>query len=257
MTVPLYDAFSQDYDRFVDWEARLRFELPFFREVFRQHEVQTVLDAACGTGQHAIAFAREGLTVAAADLSGAMVARARANAEAAGVSLRVRQAGFGGLAEAFDAVRYDAVTCLGNSLPHLTTPEALDVGLADMAAVLNPGGVLIIQNRNMDRVLDRGERFMPPQAHRGEEAEWLFFRFYDFDGPQLNFNVLRLHRPLSGPWQIEYEQTPLRAWRRAELDQALQEVGLSVLGAYGSYRGERFDPQESGDLILVAVKPDA
>ena len=256
MTVSLYDAFSQDYDRVVDWEGRLRFEMPFLREVFRQHEVRTVLDVAGGTGQHAIAFAREGLTVATADLSGAMAARARANAAQAGVALRVEQAGFGQLAEAL-ADTFDAVTCLGNSLPHLTTPEALAEGLADMAAVLNPGGVLILQNRNMDRVLARGERFMPPQAHDAGAEEWLFFRFYDMDGPQLDFHVLRLHRLADGAWQIEHEQTPLRAWRRAELEAALQDAGLAPLGAYGSYRGEPFDPEESGDLVLVANKPQA
>ncbi|MBC7234596.1 MAG: class I SAM-dependent methyltransferase [Chloroflexi bacterium] len=254
MKVPLYDAFSQDYDRFVDWAGRLEFEMPFFRALFRQHGVRRMLDVACGTGQHAIAFAREGLTVAAADLSQAMVERARANVAAAGVEVTVRRAGFGQLAETFRHP-FDAITCLGNSLPHLTSEAELVSGLGDMAALLVPGGVLVIQNRNMDRVLMRGERFMPPQVHREGDEEWIFFRFYDMDGAQLDFNVLRLHRPPKGTWQIEYEQTSLRAWQSSELIQALRNVGLEILGQYGSYRGEPFDRAESGDWIGVARRP--
>ena len=33
--VPLYDAFARDYDHFVDWSARLAFEMPFFRALLR------------------------------------------------------------------------------------------------------------------------------------------------------------------------------------------------------------------------------
>ncbi len=47
--VSFYDAMSEDYDRFMDWEARLVFELPFLRALFDQHDVTGVLDVACGT----------------------------------------------------------------------------------------------------------------------------------------------------------------------------------------------------------------
>lgn len=33
--VPLYDDLGADYDRFVDWESRLRFELPAIERLLK------------------------------------------------------------------------------------------------------------------------------------------------------------------------------------------------------------------------------
>jgi len=251
--VPLYDAFGEDYDRFVDWQARLAFEMPFFRSLFQRRGVQRVLDVACGTGHHAIAFAQEGYRAEGADLSEAMIARARANAAAKSLSVPFHQLGFGELSAALEGP-YDALTCLGNSLPHLLSEEELAQALADMAALLRPGGVLVIQNRNFDRVLAQKERFIPPQVHRAGEEEWIFFRFYDFAGVRLRFNVLWLYRRGNAPWQTRLEATWLRAWQRRELANFLQEAGLRPMAFYGSYREEPFAPQKSGDLIIVAER---
>lgn len=252
--VPLYDAFAADYDRFVDWPARLAFEMPFFRDLLGQRGARSVLDVAGGTGQHAIALTAEGYDVTTADISAGMVAAARENAVRAGVRLRVVQAGFGELAAKVGG-RYDAVLCLGNSLPHALTPEALDEALADMAALVAPGGVVVVQNRNFDRVLARRERFMPAQEGRAGEAEWLFFRFYDYDEPLLRFNVVRLRRTGEEPWAARVDATLLRPWRHDDIAASMGRAGLIRLRLLGSYGGEPFDAAESGDLVVVAEAP--
>ena len=249
--VPLYDAFAEDYDRFVDWPARLAFEMPFFRDLLGRRGVRRVLDVAGGTGRHAIALAAEGYDVTMADLSEGMVAEARDNAAQAGVGLRVVQAGFGELTAKVGG-SYDAILCLGNSLPHALTSAALDDALADMAAVLAPGGLVVVQNRNLDRVLARRERFMPPQEGRAGDAEWLFFRFYDYGDPLLRFNVVRLHRSGDAPWSARVDATLLHPWRHDEIAASLGRAGLTRTRVLGSYRGETFDAAASGDLILVA-----
>src|SRR5512137_1743436 len=97
-SVPLYDALAVDYDRFVNWPARLAHELPFLERLFRFHGVRRVLDTACGTGQHAIALARLGYQAAGTDLSAPMVESARQNAATAGVQVHFYVAEFGRLA---------------------------------------------------------------------------------------------------------------------------------------------------------------
>ena len=249
-----YNHLSEDYDRFVNWPARLAFELPFFRALFAEYGVHKALDVACGTGHHAIALAREGYALTATDISPAMVAQAQANAQAAGAEVRFYNLGFGELARGLDNT-FGAALCLGNSLPHVLTEDALQAALRDFAAVLRPEGILVIQNRNFDRVMQRRERFMSPEAHQRDDREWIFVRFYDFLSENaLQFNMVRLQRGEDGIWVPQVDQTRLRPWRYAEWEQQLQAAGLVMLAAYGSYNREPFDAEESGDLILVAKR---
>ena len=249
--VPLYDALAADYDHFVNWEGRLAHELPFFVRLFQEHGVQRVLDAACGTGHHAIALARHGYAVVGADLSQAMVERARANAATAGVDMAFSVAGLGELVTLGET--FDAVLCLGNSLPHLLTAAAVADALADFSAVLQPGGLLVIQNRNFDRVWAERERFMPPQSHRAGDGERLFLRFYDFHEETVTFHMIRLHRTAES-WTQNVESTELRPIFRDDLAAALEAAGFCAAELYGSYSGSAFDPAQSGDLIAVARK---
>jgi glycine/sarcosine N-methyltransferase len=247
--IPLYDALAADYDRFVNWEGRLAYELPFLEHLFEGWGVRRVLDAACGTGHHAIALAQCGYQVVGADLSAAMVERARENAQAAGVDVAFYVAALGEIEDLGGT--FDAVLCLGNSLPHLLTAPAVAETLADFAAVLRPGGLLVIQNRNFDRVWAERERFMPPQWHQEPGGEWLFIRFYDFHQETVTFHMIRLRRTEEG-WRQEVDSTELQPILGEELAGALSGAGFDGVAFYGGYDGSAFDAARSSDLIAVA-----
>jgi glycine/sarcosine N-methyltransferase len=249
----MYDAFSTDYDRFVNWPSRLAAELPFIESQLRAAGARRVLDAACGTGQHAVALAKRGYTAAGADLSAGMVERARANAAAAGVSVQFATVGFGQLAPEFEGQRFDAVLCLGNSLPHMLSSAELAQALRDFAACLRPGGLLLVQNRNFEAVLARRERWMEPQAAREGEAEWLFLRFYDFDADGLlTFNVTTLRREGAGPWAQAVTSTRLRPLLAEELTSALIAAGFEGIVCLGHMSGELYQVATSANLVLTA-----
>ena len=254
--VPLYDPFSADYDRFVNWKERLAYELPFVEKQLTASGARRILDTACGTGMHAIALAQRGYDVTGADLSVGMIERARDNAAAVGSEARFVVAGFGELTERVGD-GFDALLCLGNSLPHVLTADALRETLTDFAAGLRPGGLLFIQNRNFDAVMTSRARWMPPQAHREGSREWLFIRFYDFnpDGT-LAFNILTLRRDEVGEWTQQIEATTLRPLLHAELLDAVAAAGFSDAACYGDMQGAPFDPENSGNLIAVAKKFD-
>ncbi len=258
-----YDSFSTDYDRFVNWPSRLSFELPFIEKQLeaRRSEVNRplrVLDSACGTGMHALALAQRGYTAAGADLSAGMIARAQANAAAAGLAVPFRAAGFGELARTFQGELYwpfDAVLCLGNSLPHLLSAEALAQALVDFKACLRPGGLLVVQNRNFDAVLAQAERWMEPQGYQEGGAEWVFLRFYDFEPDGLiAFNILTLRREAGGAWRQSVTTTRLRPLLRDELVAALQASGFGNVQVFGGLNGAPFDPASSGNLVIITQK---
>ncbi|MFW5418049.1 methyltransferase domain-containing protein [Nocardiopsis sp. CNT-189] len=97
---------------------------------------ERVLDAGCGTGEHAARLREAGAEVVGVDASPEMIDRARARFP--GLDLRVadlRSLGSGGLG-GFDAV-------LSNAVLHWI-PEA-DRAAASLAAVLRPGGRLVAE----------------------------------------------------------------------------------------------------------------
>jgi SAM-dependent methyltransferase len=253
----MYNTFSDDYDRFVNWESRLAFELPFIEKTIAQvqkgDEKPEVLDAACGTGMHAIALARRGYSAYGADLYPNMIERSRQNARDASVNVRFEVAGFGGLAKIFGNSSMDALVCLGNSLPHVEDEAALQATLDDFARVLRPGGVLLLQNRNFDKVMAQKSRWMEPQAHREGEREWAFFRFYDFepDG-HIQFHIVTLYREGRNNWQQTLRDTMLWPLLQTDLSQALITAGFSNLQFFGSMDGSPFLPEQSENLIVVA-----
>jgi glycine/sarcosine N-methyltransferase len=257
----IYDSFSNDYDRFVNWPGRLALELPFLEEQLKAAGGRVglpirVLDAAAGTGMHVIALVQRGYLAAGADLSAGMVERARQNARQAGVEARFAAAGFGDMAEAFwDDLPYDAVLCLGNSLPHLLTPESLAAALSDFAACLGPGGLLVIQNRNFDAVLSERQRWMEPQSNQEGKKEWIFLRFYDFrqDG-LIDFNILTLYREAGGGWRQRVSTTQLYPQRKVELVEALQKAGFHQIRGYGGMNRLPFIANQSGNLVVTARK---
>ena len=254
----MYNLLASHYDHFVNWPARLAAELPFIEQFL--HRVPHadgspahVLDSASGTAMHAIALAQRGYKAAAADLSPEMVARARQNAAAAGVALRVEAAGFGEQAAAFGDGAFDAVICLGNSLPHVPDEAALAAALADFAACLRPGGLLLLQSRNFDAVLSHHQRWMEPQSHQEGDAESLFIRFYDFDPDgRVTFNMLTLQRQGDAPWSQQVTATRLLPLTQALLTAALEKLGYAQIQVYGSLAGGPFDAETSPNLVIAA-----
>lgn len=248
--VPLFDDFSAYYDLFVNWERRLANELPFLREVLSRASARRVLDAACGTGMHAVALAREGYEVVCAEPSEGMLHRVAENAKKCGVEVGQVKAGFGELRKRAPGP-FDAVLCLGNSLPHALTHKDLVDALADFRAVLHQGGIVIIQNRNYDKVLRERIRFMPLETAGTPGRELLFLRFVDFGDELLTFNMVTLIRE-DGRWRYEVGSTKHRPITVAEEESALRSAGLATWDLYGGYQFSAFDPAQSGDLIVVA-----
>jgi SAM-dependent methyltransferase len=228
-------------------------EIPFMENQLKEAGARRVLDAACGTGMHAIALAQRGYEVAGADLSTGMIEHARTNAEASGSCVQFQEAGFGELKPAFGGKVFDAVFCLGNSLPHLLTLGQLSAALADFADCLKPGGIVLIQNRNFDAVMKKRERWMEPQIAREGQSEWLFLRFYDFESDGLlTFNVVTLRREGANVWTQSVMATRLRPFLLEEMNSALGAAGFKSIACFGDMAGARFDAVNSSNLVMQA-----
>ena len=256
----MYNTFSEDYDRFVNWQGRLAYEMPFIEEQINHlrqnlHRPLHILDTACGTGMHAIALAKAGHLVSAADLFPQMVEKSKQNASAEGVDVNFQVAGLGEMENAFGREQFDLLLCMGNSLPHILSEQELISSLEDFASVLRLGGMVLIQNRNFDAVMQERARWMEPQVYRSGEDEWIFQRFYDFlSNGLIRFNIVTLYRREETEWQSTVASTMLRPQLSDDLIPLLSQAGFNNIRFYGSMQGEEFSAESSGNLIITAIK---
>jgi len=256
----MYQRFASNYDRFNNWKDRLAFEMPFIDKQIRNLQQElgdrlSILDAACGTGMHAIELAKEEHQISGADLFPEMIEIAQENANSAGVTIDFRAVGFGSLSTEFDPCQFNAVLCLGNSLPHLLSQERVVGALNDFNECLLPGGMLLIQNRNFDSIMQQKNRWMEPQAFTEGDKEWLFQRFYDFEADgTIRFNIVTFSRAVGADWQVSMDHTRLRPLLFEDLSTLLHTSGFSSIKMFGDMNGNAFDPVTSPNLIIVARK---
>lgn len=136
--------------------------------LLRKHGVQKVLDVACGTGVDSIMLVEEGFKVVSVDASDKMLKYAlkerwERRKEPAFDNWVIEEANWLMLPE--DVKKpgdgFDAVICLGNSFAHLPDFKGdqsdQKLALQNIASMVKPGGILIIDHRNYDYILETGQ----------------------------------------------------------------------------------------------------
>jgi SAM-dependent methyltransferase len=99
---------------------------------------RTVLDAACGTGEHARRLAAAGFDVDGFDLNATFVAVAQAKHPDGRFFV-------GDMRDFHVERRYDAVVCLFSSIGYLLTLDRVEWALRGFREHLAPGGVVIVE----------------------------------------------------------------------------------------------------------------
>ncbi len=117
-----------------------------------------VLDCAAGTGELAVGLALRGFHVTATDASHAMLERTSALVQERGVEVQAEVCAWEELEGRGWKGSFDAVFCVGNSLPHAPGETARRRALAAMTSVLRPAGALVVATRNWEALRARGSR---------------------------------------------------------------------------------------------------
>lgn len=139
--------FVERWDELIDWEKRKAGENGFFENLLRSHGVRSVIDVSTGSGFHAVQLKQAGFDVVATDGSSTMLTKARANFRKYGLAIQSHYRDWYSL-DAQELGQFDAVVCLGSSLCHVFDAHDRLRVLAKFRALLKPGGVLIVDQRN-------------------------------------------------------------------------------------------------------------
>ncbi|XP_004846606.1 glycine N-methyltransferase [Heterocephalus glaber] len=136
--------------------------------LLRQHGCQRVLDVACGTGVDSIMLVEEGFSVTSVDASDKMLKYAlkerwNRRREPAFDNWVIEEANWMTLDKDVpqpEGGGFDAVICLGNSFAHLPDcrgdQSEHQLALRNIASMVRPGGLLVIDHRNYDHILSTG-----------------------------------------------------------------------------------------------------
>ena len=233
------------YDALIDWPKRLANEAPLYQALFEQHGVRRVLDAACGTGQHAAMFHSWGLRVEGTDVSPAMIERCRRQfGESDTLHWVIRSF----TEPAGDT--FDTVVCVGNSLALVPdVPTALRA-IRELTAALRPGGVGIVQVLNLWRLsegplvwqkfrrvtLDGVEHTLLKGVHRVGARGFVEFVDLTVAGDALT---------------ARHESVTFLGLEVNELAEAARAAGAAAVHTYGDYQRTPYERKRSGDLIVV------
>lgn len=252
----LYEELGAKYDRMIRWKQRLEREAPFFQRLFAESRAERILDLGCGTGHHARLFSNWGLEVIGVDPSPALLAVAEGRSDTL-LKLEPEETKLTFLEGSFENFHtrvegpFDVILCLGNTLAHADSAENLRSLIAHVHGLLKPGGVFVGQMLNYTRLLRSQERFLTPTTFREGDSEQLFFRFNDYLGDKVQFNVAHFTR-VGENWIQEIHSTTLTPWSKQQLGEELVSGEFAVRDWYGEFSGAPYDETGSPDLIFIA-----
>jgi SAM-dependent methyltransferase len=246
-TQHMFDDLTDIYEALIDWPKRLAHEGSFYRRWFQRQNVHSVVDVACGTGHHAAMFHSWNLRVEGADLSPAMIDRARANfGEPAGLRWVVR--GFD--APIAPAEPFDAAVCVGNSLALAPDAATAHRAIEQMAAAVRSGGLLVVHLMNLGRLPDGPCVWQKCRRLASPQGELLVVKGVHRCGAggYVDFIVA------GAAGAMQTESVPLLGLEATELESVARTAGASDVHLLGGYDDRSYDRQQSVDLLVVARK---
>lgn len=234
-------SFVDKWDELIDWRARAQSEGQFFIDILRARGKERVLDVACGTGFHSVRLTEAGFDVTAADGSAAMVAKAFDNGQKRGLILKTTQADWRWLNRDING-KYDAIICLGNSFTHLHEEKDRRRALAEFYAALKHDGILIMDQRNYDAMLDHGFSSKHKYYYCGDQVT--------AEPEHLDDGLCRMKYSFPDGSEYTLNMCPIR---KNYVRRLMSEAGFERVRTYGDFQ-ETYAEDDPDFFIHVAEK---
>lgn len=234
-------SFVEKWDELIDWNARAKGEKDFFIKVLQEYNKHKVLDAATGTGYHSVQLLNAGFDVVSVDGSPVMLAKAFDNARKHGHILQTVHADWRWLNRDLYG-RYDAIICLGNSFTHLFNENDRRKTLAEFYSALKHDGILIIDQRNYDSILDQGFTSKHTYYYAGENVK--------AEPEHIDDGLARFRYEFPDKSAFHLNMFPLR---KEYVRNLMCEVGFQKVTTYGDFQ-ETYKTNDPDFFIHVAEK---
>jgi len=245
----LFADLTDVYEAMIDWPKRLVNEEPFYRRLFQDFGVRSVVDVACGTGRHAAMFHGWDLGVEGSDISPEMIDRARkTHSEAPGLRWVVR--GFDAPIE--PAEPFDAAICVGNSLALASDESTVGRAIRQMLCAVRDEGVIVVHVLNLWRLPDGPCVWQKCRRAVLSGKEMLIVKGVHRFGSQGYVDLIVTG--LTATPEMRSESVPFVGLESTELERMARAAGAAHVTFCGGYQNQPYERQNSVDLIMVAKK---
>ena len=236
------ENFVERWDELIDWEARAEGEGQFFIDILKKLGKHNILDAATGTGFHSVQLLQAGFNVTSADGNAQMLVKAFENAKDRGHVMQTVHADWRWLNRDVQDKLFDAVIILGNSFTHLFEEHDRRRALAEFYAVLKHDGVLIIDQRNYDGILDDGFKSKHKYYYCGDKVSAQPIHVDD--------GLARFEYSFEDGSKHHLNMFPLR---KDYLRGLIHEAGFQKIQTYGDFK-ETYKEDDPDFYVHVAHK---
>ncbi len=254
-----FELDAKFYDIMVNWDKRLKNELPFFRRILGEKEPKKILDVACGSGRHSLEFAKLNHQVLGIDVDPGMISLAKELLTRESEILN-RRIDFSVVS--FDDLivdqkkahgHFDFIVCIGNSLSLLSSIDKLSEILKAFYNRLSKKGLLILQIVNYS---NKPTQWRSKVEKRPLENGYLNITksFNKKDPKSLTMTIEVIHQKPTGLEEIFSPEFQLLIFSPEDIEKGLDASGLSSWKIFGDYQESLFDPIKSQDIIVVAQK---
>ncbi len=250
-SVEFFNQLSDSYDQMMSWQPRISQEGMFFKKLISENKLKSSLSVACTTGFDVVMFRRLGVDAVGIDESPKMIDKARANSVACGVTVDFVCGDYQTLAKRFSE-GFDIITLMTDSLSHIKSHADLKKIMEGLYAILNPGGLLVLQTRNYEMILKNQDRFLAPIINRSGIDETIFSRVLDFAAKSLEYTIVKFHKH-ENQWNSQVLTTEIFPYLKTDLEAMLKGAGFKEINAYRNFNLEDFD-KNGPEVIFVAHK---
>ncbi len=219
---------------FVGWDNRRRGENGFLVSQLNRYQSRRVLDVALGDGVDTIYLLQQGFDVSCNEIDDAFRKKAIENAKNQGCDISPTALDWRDLTAEYGKESVDAIICMGNSLTCLFDRENQLEVLRQFRTILKPGGALLIDERNYQRILDNRAAALSGELH--STGEYLYTgtkkvqtRFVRVTDDEVIVEYVHNEKALKAYYRIY-------PFKRGELLRLLQDAGFPQIQQFSDYQ---------------------
>ena len=237
-----YDTLSSDDN---DTKNRV------IEKILRKHNVKTVLDLTCGTGSQVLYLAKHSYQVTGADISPALLTRARDKAQKEKVDIKFIE----GDMRILQVGSFDAVITIFNAIGHLTK-AGFEKALKNIRRNLNDGGLYVFDILNLDAMTDSAVNNLAMDLKKAVDTTQIhnvqYSKINRENGRLTSYDYFSIQEGSDTP-KIFKGKFTLQIYTAQELRELLARNGFETLDHYG-IDGSKLVEQTTTNILTVAKK---